>query len=256
MDIVGKILEQLHVGKSARLVYSDLVEHGASPARLIAMRLSMTRPSVYDQLNELMSRGLVVERGSDGKTLFVLRDIADLGRFLEKEREHIESLEKEFGDARETLAHQTRSVEPKIRFVSGREGIVGSMHDMLWDDSECLKVVWPYREMVKTLGKESLVDFNKKRIRQRVRLQSIWSSGEANLKTHMYSGEDEGVERRFAPHGFSPRMGYTIYGDKVLFVSSSAEVFGFTVQSRDFADLMRAQFDMLWDLSVGKKKKK
>lgn len=258
MDIIERVLEQLKVGPGARLVYGDLVTCGASPARLIALRLSMTRPSVYDHLKELIKRGLVVERASDGKTLFVIRDIADLGRFMEEEQERIDTLAKEFSVAKDGLVQATRSIEPKIRFVTGREGIVESMHDMLWDDTEVLRVVWPYKEMLRTIGKQALADFNKKRIRQNIRLQSIWSSTESKLVDHIYAENDEGVTRRFAPHDFSPRMGYTIYGDKVLFVSSAAETFGFTVQSRDFADLMRFQFDIVWGLSqtIAKKKKK
>jgi hypothetical protein len=44
-------------------------------------------------------------------------------------------------------------------------------------------------------------------------------------------------------------MAYTIYGDKVFFISSSSESFGFSVHSLDFANMMSAQFDLLWSLS-------
>lgn len=41
-------------------------------------------------------------------------------------------------------------------------------------------------------------------------------------------------------------MAYTVYGDKVLFVSSAQESFGFVVHSTAFAHLMSLQFDVLW----------
>jgi hypothetical protein len=47
-------------------------------------------------------------------------------------------------------------------------------------------------------------------------------------------------------------MGYTIYGDKVSFVSSNKEVFGFIVQSAEFAALMKMQFDVLWSQATDK----
>lgn len=249
MDIIERILEKFQIKPLARQVYIDLVEHGGATARLIATRLSLTRPSVYDQLKVLIHLGLVVEKDKDGKTVFAIHDIADLGRLMNEEKKQIDGLEREFKAAEANLSARTHTVEPKIKFISDRDGIVQSMHDMLWDDSLCIKVVWPYTEMLRVLGKQELLDFNAKRIRQGIELRTIWPDSSMSQGAHIWESGDEGVDRRVAPKGFLPRMGYTIYGDKVLFVSSARETFGFTVQSQDFAELMSLQFDLLWDIS-------
>ncbi len=44
-------------------------------------------------------------------------------------------------------------------------------------------------------------------------------------------------------------MSYWMYEDKILFVSSQKELFGFIVQSKDFTDLMRVQFQAMWNIS-------
>lgn len=41
-------------------------------------------------------------------------------------------------------------------------------------------------------------------------------------------------------------MGYWIYGDKVVCISSRKESFGFIIESREFAELLCAQFEVLW----------
>jgi len=56
-------------------------------------------------------------------------------------------------------------------------------------------------------------------------------------------------EIRYAPKGMTWDMGYWMYDDKVAFISSQKELFGFVVHSRDFANLMRAQFHALWQIS-------
>ena len=56
-------------------------------------------------------------------------------------------------------------------------------------------------------------------------------------------------EVRLAPKGMTWEMGYWIYRDKVAFVSSHHEVFGFVVHSRDFTEMMKAQFEQIWKLS-------
>ena len=44
-------------------------------------------------------------------------------------------------------------------------------------------------------------------------------------------------------------MSYWIYADKVAFISSKKEGFGFIVHSRDFAGLQKVQFDEMWRVS-------
>jgi sugar-specific transcriptional regulator TrmB len=249
MDILKRALGTLGFAGPVADVYVDLVEHGRSPARVIAARLGMTRPSVYDQLKILVENGLVVEYDAEGKAQFAVHDIADLGRRMEREEERIALERTELAREQDRLAAHTGTVEPKIRFFAGREAIIGSMHDMLWDDRLTLQVVWPYEEMVRTLGRDELEAFDHKRIRNDIRIETIWTGRSDNEKERLWGEDEPGVERRFAPAQFAPSMGYTIYGDKVLFVSSAQEAFGFTVSSADFASLMREQFAVLWQLS-------
>src|SRR6185369_17488382 len=196
MDIIERILATFQIPSAAREVYMDLVEHGGTPARLIATRLSMTRPSVYDQLKILMKFGLVVEKDRDGKKVFIVHDIEDLEHLMTEEQERIGNLQEEFRNAKSKLLSKTHTTEPKIRFMSDKSGIIQSMHDMLWDESVCLKVVWPYKEMLRVLGKDALVDFNEKRIRNGIELHAIWPEKEKKNGFHIWENGDRGVERR------------------------------------------------------------
>lgn len=256
MEIIERILTTLRVSPPARAVYIDLVEYGASRARVIASRLSMTRPSVYDQLNILLERGLVVERDVDNKTEFAIHDIRDLERLMSEEKKSLDALQGEFGSVCEKLSQKKQGIEPKIKFITSRAGIIQSMHDMLWDEKQVLKVLWPYDEMLRVLGKEALSEFNKKRVRNHIRIESIWTRFKHRAGEHIWEEHDWGVERRIAPASFVPKMGYTAYDNKVLLVSSAVETFGFVVQSADFADLMRLQFDVIWELSQKEKRKR
>jgi hypothetical protein len=53
---------------------------------------------------------------------------------------------------------------------------------------------------------------------------------------------------RTAPRWMKWEMGYNIYADKVIFISHH-EFFGFLIQSPDFSDLMRVQFELVWKSS-------
>ena len=55
-------------------------------------------------------------------------------------------------------------------------------------------------------------------------------------------------ELRLAPKTMSWNMSYWLYADKVAFISSRAESFGFLIHSRDFAELIKTQFETIWPL--------
>ena len=44
-------------------------------------------------------------------------------------------------------------------------------------------------------------------------------------------------------------MGYWMYEDKVAFLSSEKEGFGFVIHSKDFANLIKVQFEEIWKVS-------
>lgn len=44
-------------------------------------------------------------------------------------------------------------------------------------------------------------------------------------------------------------MGYWIYGNKVAFISSRKESFGFIIESAELVEMLRTQFEVLWKTS-------
>ena len=248
--LLDDILTALDIPAPARAVYGDLVTYGASSARAVATRLSMTRPSVYDQLRLLIARNLIVERSMDGRTEFMMRDLSDVEHLLSHEEERFKDLRQSLSREKKTLVAGRPVLDPRIRFFRGREAIVIAMHDMLWDDRVTLCALWPYDEMIRAVGGKELAAFNEKRIRNNLRLRTIWAPALKQGHGRLWQDRDIDVERRYAPAKFAPDMAYTIYGDKVLFISSAAEAFGFVVQSADFARLMQLQFDAVWNLSA------
>jgi predicted transcriptional regulator len=253
MQVIEEILSNIGLTAPARDVYIDLVQNGESSARAISVRLLMSRPSVYDQIKILLKKGLVVEKYVEGKATFAVHDIRDLERLIDEKKDTLEKIQIKFKSQKDKFLKRTKSVDPKIRFVSGKDAILEVMHDMLWDEKVTLKTLWPYDEMIDLFGENDLSSFNEKRIRNNLKLKTIWCGdfklGIKKGGRNIWWDGDRGVDRRYAPTGFSPQMAYTIYGDKVFFISSSSESFGFSVHSLDFANMMSAQFDLLWSLS-------
>lgn len=245
-------LTNIGLPSSSARVYMRLLEVKKASARQLAEYLGMSRPSVYDQLKILAKYGLVTEMGEGHKKMFHAEDTAQLMGYIQ---ESIDSFAKE----RETIAallpkyqDDTETSEPRIKSYVGAENIRKILNEMLWHDGVETYTMWPTHDMVEILGADYLAEFNRKRIRRNISVKSIWPKDEsADQKRYPFIGVGKPHlrERRIAPRGAKWRMSYWLYADKVIFVSSKKEAFGFVVQSKDFSSLIKANFDIVWSVS-------
>lgn len=150
------------------------------------------------------------------------------------------------------MAQNLESVEPKIKFYSGVEGIKSVLRELLWYENIATCAMWPISETVTLLGADYMANLNRRRIRQNISLRTIWPQDKLlDLKEYPFLGVDKGHLRqmRHAPPGMTWSMSYWQYADKVAFISSKEEMFGFVIHSREFADLIKAQFEEIWKVS-------
>ncbi|MFA5021786.1 MAG: helix-turn-helix domain-containing protein [Patescibacteria group bacterium] len=245
------ILKNLNLSDTTSRIYLRLLETGTSSARQLAENLNIPRPSVYDNLKILISLGLVSEQSQDNKKLFRVTDAKNL-TFLVKDRiENLQKQKKELDEIIPTLSKQINYLEPKIKFFSGQEGIRRAINDILWYENIVTLCIWPISEMIEVLGKDWLAEHNKKRIRKKIYLRTIWPPDKAvKFKQYPFLGVSKEFHReiRLSPKGMSWNMGLWAYADKVAFISSRQESFGFTVTSRDFTELIKSQFELVWPL--------
>lgn len=243
------ILHSLGIPPSSQKIYKELLEHGETTARLLSEKLGITRPSTYDHLAHLVKRGLVVEKKKENKTYFAADDVRHVERALTESIETLEDQKHSFLTMLPALLKDSKTESPKIRFYEGKDGMTHLINDVLWSKGETIYTLWPHAEMLKVVGEETLVRFNARRLQERIHIKALWPHYAKLDKEYVWSGKDAHIERRHAPKDVTFRMGYTIYGDKVSFISSHREVFGFLVQSKDFAELMCSQFKVLWSIS-------
>jgi len=93
---------------------------------------------------------------------------------------------------------------------------------------------------------------NKERIKNKLYTNAIWPADQVlDVSNYQYLGAGQKFYReiRVAPNTMRFSMGYWVYADKAVFLSSKGESLGFIIQSRELVDLLRAQFKILWQLS-------
>lgn len=125
------------------------------------------------------------------------------------------------------------------------------MKDMLWHEKMEILVFWPYTTMLDVLGEEFLHWFNERRQKRNISIRTLWPVNEKN-KAHIFATDKSDVKRRYIKKAQATDMGFIIYQNKVMYLSSSKETFGFIVDSAEFANLQRMQFELLWNSAKAK----
>lgn len=246
------ILKEVGFSDNIIAIYNRLLETGTSSARQLAENLNLPRPTVYDNLKILINDGLVLEKNEDNKKLFGADDPKNLQHLLQTKIDKLNKNKQEVAKIMSVLRGQTHSLEPKIKFYSGVDGIKQVLKDMLWHENIETLTMWPISEMVAILGKDYLETLNRRRIHQKISIRGIWPRDKAvDFKSHPFLGVGKGHLRalRLAPKEMNWDMSYWQYGDKVAFISSRVEGFGFVIHSRDFVNLIKTQFEQIWKLS-------
>jgi len=246
------ILKNLNIPPTASRIYLRLAEIGTSSARQLAENLNIPRPSVYDNLKVLIGLGLVTEIDQENKKLFRIDDPKNLSHLVTDQIANLQKQEKKLKEIIPKLSTQTDFLEPKIKFHSGQEGVRRAVNDILWYENIVTLCIWPISEMVEVLGADWLAEHNRKRIKRKIYLRTIWPPDKAvKFKQYPFLGVSKEFLReiRLAPKGMSWNMGLWAYADKVAFLSSRKESFGFTVHSRDFSELIKSQFELVWPLA-------
>lgn len=248
---LAKLLANLNLPESAIRVYERLLETGSASASQLAAGLGVARTSMYQSVQPLLEQGLIIEDIMEGKKIYRLDTAQNLTRLVD---EKISLLQKERKGAEKTLAtlHHNVSVQPRIKMYPGIDGVKQVLNELVWSGEKETFALWPLKEMLHVLGTEYFENFHRKRIRNGITARVIWpETQKVDLRQYPFIGIGDAHLKKvhIAPKGMHWDMGSAVYGDKVGFISSHKEAFGFTIQSRDFANLMRTQFEVMWKIS-------
>lgn len=249
---IENALLELNISESGCRVYRELLEHGALPARTLAERLGLPRPSVYDYLKELSVLGLVVEIGETKVKKFACDSSRRLVALLQEKADTVQAQVRELRGVTAKLGQALDEVEPQVRFYRGRDGVRNVLRELTWYENIETLTMWPIRDMVELVGREYLEELNRKRIRRGISIRGIWPKGQiVDLEQNQFLGV--GPKHLRTMHvglpGMNWPMSYWLFVDKVAFISSKREGFSMLVTSQDFAELMRVQFEALWKIT-------
>lgn len=252
--MLDEIFEKLGLKKEHSNIYLTLLESGVISAGKLAKHLSIPRTTLYGLLNDLTRNGLILQSEKENIKLWQAVNPENIKNILNDKINSLENTRNNFNNILEKLKSSQKNdfTSPKFNYFEGVEEMKTMLKNVLLYDNLQTELCWPVQDMTKVLGEEFLYEFNKKRIRNNIYIRVIWpmdKAGDITKDIFLAPGKEVKREVRIAPEGVDFSMGYWAYGNKVIFMSSKKENFGFIVESKELRQLLKTQFEILWNIS-------
>lgn len=252
--MLSELLSTLNLGEDEAKTYALLLETGPIAVGNLAKKIGHPRSSLYGFLKRLQDQGLVSQSIRRRIKIFTAESPDKISLLFDQRIEDLQIKQKLYQqllpDLRKKLP--TKLINPKLQFFEGEEGLKNILKDMLLYYNMETQAFWPQKKMVEILGGDFFRYHNKERIKNNLYTRAIWPANQTvEIKKHPYFGVGEKFKReiRIAPAEIDFSMGYWIYGDKTAFISSRKESFGFILESSELAEMLLAQFEIIWKLS-------
>jgi|CXWL01.1.fsa_nt_gi sugar-specific transcriptional regulator TrmB len=245
------ILDEFGLGDDESRIFAFLIAHPQTSVAELALNVGIKRTTLYGLIEKLKNKGIVTESEKDGVKSYSAVTKEKLEVLIEERIAKLKGAKQSVAE----LFASTKAGEllaTDIQIYRGKEGIKFILQDMLLKKNIETEAFWPIKTMLDVLGAEFFKYLNKERIKRNIFTKAIWPRSQVvDTKNHPYlgSGEEFLREIRVAPEQVDFSMGYWIYDDRVAFISSSKESFGFIIKSREMADVLRVQHSLIWQLS-------
>ncbi|HIH16046.1 MAG TPA: TrmB family transcriptional regulator [Candidatus Diapherotrites archaeon] len=243
----ASVLVALGFSKIEAKTYLALLKAGSSTAASLAKKVSISRPNIYDALNQLMAHGLASYAIKNNKRFFQASPPEKILDFLREREERVREQQRIFQEALPVLQSLAAPSLPSVnvQVYEGREGTRTAFNDVL---RECQK--HPEKEMVcfgAASGEFRKLDpiFHQKHYAERERLGI---KGRYLYHPGVDIVHSPTIQFRVLPEAHQSPAVTWVYGFKTsIWLKLEPEKWiGIVIENERLADAYREYFDLMW----------
>jgi len=256
---IDQICEVLDIKTATKRILLLLIEKNNLSVADISKELKIPKSSIYDSLDELIDKSIVIEYMEGRSKTFGISDLKQLESVYKKKIDSLDSAHKSFITYIQENLHKNVDNKglsrPRIKFYYGVDGMKQAFRDTPWvKEYKETYLMWPMTEMVDLLSEEFLVNHGKSRFNHDIMMYAIQKHTDRktvpeSFRWRKYDENERLTQIRYAPENMDWSISYWIYGDQVLFAGSGHEKYAFVVYSREFAGLMKLMWQQMWSVS-------
>ena len=238
---IQEVLENLGMHEKKAAVYLACLELGNATAYLIAKKVGLKRPTVYDIANQLMREGLLHKSMRGNVKYFSSADPEKLIHLLETKEKNIREAMPELQNL-----YNSPKAKPLIRYFEGKEGIIEMYEDSLRSCRKGDEILAYVGEDVLQHIQKYAEDYVARRVEKGIVLRGIYKKNPELAKYTGKSREQLRVARSLDEKYFPVNNETNIYKNKIAIASYGTEMFGMIIESEEIARSQKAIFELAW----------
>ena len=247
-----EIIEKLGIlGLKPKLAsaYVSVLKLQKANAHQIAKEANIERTNIYNLLDELTDKGLVVKSLSGKRVLYIAESAVKFKELLIKQENTLNHL-LPLLDALQGI----KQFRPKIKLYEKKEGIRKVLLDSLNTQEKLRRDFASVESIVDFLGLRFINSQIKERVKRGVKVKSLRCvpKGSKVLEKDWYLKKDNKEllrEVRYLEPTVQLEPVVIIYDHVVAVISSKKESFALVIESLDFSQAMKVLFDIAWERS-------
>lgn len=253
MNII-KYLDSLDCTKNEIQTFISLLNQPKGVGVIELSKLTNSpRATLYGHLDSLLQKGLITKSLSERGSIYFVEDSERIAVLY---NEKIQKLK----DSRNGLLKELKkqkiapTQQPKFMLYDTVQSARKIFHDILRSREPEIYWFWPVKEMIKFIPEETFSWFMHERVKRSIKLHMLWpETKKISLSDHPFLAHKEDInplrEVRILPKEVDQFMGYGIYGNKVAFISTNREHYGFIIDSQELSMTLTVQFQYFWKIS-------
>jgi len=252
-------LKQLDCSREESQTFDVLLSHpeGISVV-VLAKKLNKPRATLYDHLNVLTEKGLVKKGLTEHGSVFYPEGHQTIRSIFDERAKSVTHAGILLED-RLRARPQSNAYNPRFTILDNQNAAEKIFRDVLRSRTKESLWFWPAKALFhKSVPDEVFNHWHHERIRRNMHVRVLWPhKQQVCLAGNDILGSGNNKESlrkiRILPGPIDATMGYGIYENKVGFISSTRENYGFIVDSKELAETLRNQFEFLWKISQTRK---
>jgi sugar-specific transcriptional regulator TrmB len=230
--------------KNESRVYLTLARYDSTDAHTMIKETKFHKKTVYENLDKLITKGLVSYITEKGRKIFKIENPENLIDEIEKQEDLLQKRKLKSQD----IVAEIKKLQKKTKTVSdakiyrGLKGLKTLYAELISNGKEYLCFGAP-QESIDIIGDAFWRNFNVKLRENKIKTRMIFNH---SIKAYGETMQSKIIEIRYFDEDFDPLTETDIQDDKVAFVVWKEEPVAFVIQDRIIADNYREFFEQMW----------
>jgi sugar-specific transcriptional regulator TrmB len=234
-----EVLKEFGLSSNETTVYIALLKTGNSTANRIAEITGLKRSTTYDNLNLLISKGIVSTIIKGDTHYYESADPNKLLSLLEEKKSRLRRIIPQLRNLKESVREKTG-----VTYFEGKKGVLTVLNDIIDQKKE----LWFYgsRKRASSVLEHYPDDFILKRAQHKIFLRAVLAEEDRDHPAYRTKGISNLSDLKFSKDLNVIDSNVFIYGDRVAFMSSGQNPVGIIIVNPEILSQQKRIFEVLW----------